>query len=94
MANNKIGDLRNHLFESIEMLKNNSDPDASPNEKMDVQTAKQISQLAGNLIDSYKVEVEAIQIMSKTDNPNKTTHLLSSSGIFEGIKELPEGGSK
>ena len=94
MANNKIGDLRNHLFESIEMLKNNSDPDASPNEKMDVQTAKQISQLAGNLIDSYKVEVEAIQIMAKTDNPNKTNNLLSSSGIFEGFKELNDGGTK
>ena len=33
MAQNKLSDLRNHLFETIEMLKNNSDPKADENEK-------------------------------------------------------------
>ena len=39
---NKISDLNNHLFETIEMLKNNSDPKADKCEKMDLDTAKKI----------------------------------------------------
>lgn len=68
MAKNTMGDLRNHLFETIERLKSNSDPDASPNEKIDIATAKQISESARVIIDSVKVEVDYLKVISKADN--------------------------
>lgn len=48
---NKITDLRNHLFESIELLKE---------KKIDVATAKAISELGQTIINSGKLELEFI----------------------------------
>lgn len=48
---NKLSDLRNHLFEAIEMVKSG---------ELDVEKAKVISDLGGKLIDSAKVEVSYI----------------------------------
>ena len=51
---NKIGDLRNHMFEVIEMLKEDD-------KRMDVQKAKAISDAAQTIINSVKVEVDFIR---------------------------------
>lgn len=48
---NKIEDLRNHLFETIEMLKDGDD-------RMDTGKAKVISDVAQTIINSAKVEIE------------------------------------
>ncbi len=48
---NKMEDLRDHLFETIEMLK---DPDSG----MDIKTAKQIAEIGRVLVDSARVEVD------------------------------------
>lgn len=48
---NRLSDLRNHLFEAIEMVKSG---------ELDVEKAKVISDLGGKLIDSAKVEVSYI----------------------------------
>ena len=48
---NKVEDLRNHLFETIERLK---DGDTT----MDVQRAKVIADVAQTIINSAKVEIE------------------------------------
>jgi hypothetical protein len=48
---NKIEDLRNHLFEVIEMLKDGD-------KKMDLDKAKTISDVAQVIVNSAKVEVE------------------------------------
>ncbi|MGP0074878.1 MAG: hypothetical protein ACLPWF_23455 [Bryobacteraceae bacterium] len=53
MPNNKITDLRNHLFETIEALKD-------PDKPMDIQRAKAISEIAQTIINSAKVEVEMV----------------------------------
>ena len=68
MAKNTMDDLRNHLFETIEMLKNNNDPKASPNEKINVETAKQIADTASVIISSVKVEVDFLNILSRAEN--------------------------
>jgi hypothetical protein len=52
--------LRNHLFETLEMLK---DPD-SP---MDLERAKVISDVAQTLINSAKVEVDFIKATEHTE---------------------------
>ena len=83
MAKNKLSDLRDHLFESIEMLKNNNDPSASENERMDLETAKRVSDISGKIIDSYKVEVQAMAIISKADNTNALNKFLNKTGIVD-----------
>lgn len=52
---NKITDLRNHLFETIEALK---DPDST----MDVPRAKVIANLAQTIINSAKVELDYLEL--------------------------------
>lgn len=51
---NKLSDLRNHLFETIEGLKDNSMP---------VDRARAISDAAGKIIDSGKMELEFVKFV-------------------------------
>jgi hypothetical protein len=48
-------DLRNHLFETLEALKDKDEP-------MEIDRAKAISEVAGKLIESAKVEVDFIKV--------------------------------
>lgn len=57
---NTMGDLRDHLFDVLERLK---DPDdATP---MDVETAKTIVNVADTLIDTQRVENEFIRAIGE-----------------------------
>lgn len=51
MPKNKLTDLRDHLFETIELLK---DPESG----MDAKTAREIANLGSVIVDSARVEVE------------------------------------
>lgn len=53
---NKLSDLRNHLFETIECLKDSKNP-------MPVDRARAISETAGRLIDSGKMELQYLKLM-------------------------------
>lgn len=64
MPKNKITDLRNHLFETIEMLKD---------KEIDIQTAKAISDVAQVIINSAKVEV---QFLKEVDASKSTNFML------------------
>ena len=54
MAKNKISDLRDHLFETLEALKD-------PDKPMDLERAKVISEVAQTLVNTAKVEVELVK---------------------------------
>ena len=54
MPKNKIGDLRNHLFETIEALKD-------PDRPMEIERAKAISDVAQTIINSAKLEVDLVR---------------------------------
>lgn len=51
---NKIEDLRNHLFAALEGL-------ADPDEPMDIDRAKAISDVAQTIINSAKVEIDYLK---------------------------------
>lgn len=51
---NKIEDLRNHLFATLEALRD-------PDKPMDLERAKTISHVAQTIINSAKVEVDYIE---------------------------------
>ena len=54
MARNKIEDLRDHLFEIIEMLKEGD---------MELDKAKAIADIAQVIVNSAKVEVDFIKVV-------------------------------
>ncbi len=58
---NKITDLRNHLFETIEALKD-------PDHPMEVQRAKAIYETAQTIIESGKLELQFIDLVGKGEN--------------------------
>lgn len=78
---NSIDDLRNHLFDVIERLKSNGDPEASENEKIKLEDAKMICSAADCIIDSIRVQNEFVGIISKAENPDKV--LLNKPKVLE-----------
>jgi len=69
MKNNDLTALRNHMFEVIERLELNNDPNADAKEKMDVDTAKAITNAASVIVHSAKVEIDLLKIIARGDNP-------------------------
>lgn len=57
MPKNKIEDLRNHLFEAIEMLKEGD---------LDVERAKAIKGLGDTIVNSARAEVQFMQAQRRT----------------------------
>ena len=82
--------LKSHLFETLEGLKNLSDPEASENEKIGIDQAKQIVDVSGKIIDIYKVQLEGISLASKLDNIGSANSIVTSLGIVDeqSIKQL------
>ena len=69
MANNKLSDLRDHIFMALERL---SDEDMS-NEKVnqEVEKAKAIAQLSATIIASAKVEIDYINAVGLVDSQSE-----------------------
>lgn len=88
MSKLTIDKLNEHLFEAIEMLKNNSDPNASPNEKIDIETAKTIADLGKVAVEGFKVKAQALSMLARTDNPKTTKEALVASGIVPEINDV------
>jgi len=58
MAKNKISDLRDHLFATLESLADTQSP-------MEIDRAKAISEVAQTIINSAKLEVEMVKVTDK-----------------------------
>jgi len=54
MARNRLSDLRDHLFETLEALKD-------PDKPMELERARVISGVAQTIINSAKVEVDLVE---------------------------------
>ena len=82
--------LKSHLFETLEGLKNLSDPEASENEKIGIDQAKQIVDVSGKIIDIYKVQLEGISLATKLDNIGSANSIVTSLGIVDeqSIKQI------
>ena len=75
--------LKSHLFETLEGVKNLSDPEASENEKIGIDQAKQIVDVSGAIIDIYKLQVEAIKSFTHKDNIARPGEMMADMGIVE-----------
>jgi hypothetical protein len=69
MANNKLSDLRDHIFMALERL---ADEDMN-NEKVqqEVEKAKAIAQLSATIIASAKVEIDYINAVGLVDSQSE-----------------------
>ena len=56
---NKIDDLRNHLFETLEALKDKDEP-------MDLDRARAVADVARVIVESAKVEVDFLKVTGAT----------------------------
>ena len=74
--------LKSHLFETLEGVKNLSDEDASPFEKVSIEQAKQIVDIADSIIDIYKTQVDALKTFSSMDNVASGGTLLEGMGFI------------
>jgi hypothetical protein len=63
MAKNTMQDLRNHLFETLEALKDEEKP-------MDIERAKAVCQISQQLIESAKTEVKFMEVTGNTVDGN------------------------
>lgn len=78
---NKIDDLRDHLFETIEALKD-------PEKPMDLDRAKTVADVAQVIINSAKVEVDLL----KTTGGNPDSMLFLKPKELPGARTLQIGG--
>ena len=74
--------LKSHLFETLEGVKNLSDENASPCEKVSIEQAKQIVEIADSIIDIYKTQVDALKTFSSMDNVASGGTLLEGMGFI------------
>ena len=70
------------MFETLEGVKNLSDEDASPCEKVSIEQAKQIVDIADSIIDIYKTQVDALKTFSQMDNVASQGQLLVGMGFI------------
>lgn len=63
MAKNKITDLRDHLFATLEDLRD-------PEKPMDLERAAMVSQVAQTIINSAKVEIDMVKAINATSPAN------------------------
>ena len=75
--------LKSHLFETLEGVKNLSDEDASSCEKVSIEQAKQIVDIADSIIDIYKTQVDALKTFSSMDNVASGGTLLEGMGFID-----------
>ncbi len=75
--------LKSHLFETIEGLKNLSDPEADDNEKVRIDQAKAIVDAAGKVIDIYKLQVDAVKTFVSKDDIMNASVMLNDMGVVE-----------
>lgn len=82
MANNlNLESLKAHLFETLEGVKNQNDPEASDCEKVSIEQAKTIVEVADSIIDIYKVQVDALKSVMKMDHLGSPENLLVTMGV-------------
>ena len=84
MANNSLSleALKAHLFETLEGVKNNSDPEADPCEKVSLEQAKSIVNIADSIIEIYKTQVEAVKTFTGLDHVASQGQLMLGMGII------------
>jgi hypothetical protein len=81
MGKCSIEDLRMELFDTLQRLKSNNDKNCSPNEKCTIEEAETVCHIAKEITETYKVQLTAMNILAKADNPGRVSAMIADSGI-------------
>lgn len=73
--------LRMELFDTLQRLKSNNDKNCSPNEKCSIEEAEAVCHIAKEITETYKVQLQAMNILSKADNPNRVQLMIEQNGL-------------
>lgn len=73
--------LRMHLFDTLERVKSNNDPECSPNEKCSIEEAEVVCEIAKQITETFKVQLTAMNILSRADNPNSVKAMIAANGL-------------
>lgn len=81
MAKMGIDDLRMELFDTLQRLKSANDRNCSANEKCTVEEAEAVCHIAKEITETYKVQLTAMGLLAKAENPNRVQAMIETSGI-------------
>ena len=73
--------LKGHLFETLEGIKNQNDPEASECEKISIEQAKAIVGVSEALIEVYKTQVDALKVVANMDHVASAGVMLTEMGF-------------
>jgi len=85
MSKFSIDALNVHMFETIEMLKNASDPLASPSEKITIETARAIAETGKVIIEGFKIKAQVLSIVVN-NKTGQALQIAESAGIVDNSK--------
>ncbi|MDD3686447.1 MAG: hypothetical protein PHE56_06740 [Bacteroidales bacterium] len=83
MSKTSIDALNLHMFEVIELLKNNSDSDADPKEKISIENAKAITEAGKVIIEGFKVKAQVLNIVVNNKNGSAALAIAEKAGIVD-----------
>ncbi|MCL2291199.1 MAG: hypothetical protein FWC34_10965 [Bacteroidetes bacterium] len=78
-----IDGLNLQLFEAIEMLKNNTDPKASENEKISVEAAEAIAELGKVIVSGIRIQADVLKYVSSAQNPDLVKQILANNDTLQ-----------
>ena len=88
MAKNKIDDLRNHLFETLEALKDKDEP-------MELERARAVADVAKVIVESAKVEVSLLKVTGGLQGsgfiPEESGRAPADRQLTDGVNGSPRG---
>ena len=71
------------LFDTLQKLKSNNDEECSPCEKCTIEEAQTVCDLASVITDTFKVQVQAMGVLARADNPNAVGGFLAANGFMD-----------
>ena len=69
--------LNENMFMTIEMLLNNNDPEASENEKLKPEIAKQVIEAGKVIVSAYKIKADVICALATSGYSKRGKHVVS-----------------
>lgn len=87
-----LKDLKEQMFDVLERLKCSGEPGIDPRDTISLEAAGKMAEVAGVIIACAKIEVSALNIISRSDNPRMAASAMTGSGLLSlDDRQLPGG---
>ena len=79
--------LQMELFDTLQKLKSQNDPECDECEKCSIEEADAVLRVADSLCETFKVEVQALKLLAKADNPTAVEKMLINTGLCPMVEK-------